>query len=93
MTQPPTYPPGAPLNYASPRTCPGCGGGPLEEPSFTIWGGVIGHKILGVERCTSCKKWWVKKTGAPGGTRILVYLIAGIILGVLLAVSFIGVRS
>jgi hypothetical protein len=80
-------PAGIPLSYASERMCPACGTGKLSQPTFTWWGGLIGHKILGIERCTSCKRWWVKKTGRPGGTRVLIYAAAGIALG-LLALSF-----
>jgi hypothetical protein len=84
---PPFQPPGvSPLNYQGYRPCPGCGMGPLEEPKFTLWGGLIGHKILGVEQCRACRKWWVKKTGQPGGTRVVIYLVGGIVLGLIVAV-------
>ena len=85
---PPPIPPPYVPDYQSPgghRPCPGCGGGPLAQPSFTWWGGAIGHKILGVERCASCKKWWVKKTGQPGGTRVAIYTWIGLAIGVLVA--------
>src|SRR5207249_643219 len=96
MSYPPQIPPQVPppfygqnvVDYAGARRCPGCGSGPLGEPKFTWWGGLIGHKILGVERCEACRKWWVKKTGAPGGTRVAIYMIAGLVLGILLAVMF-----
>ena len=65
------------------RTCRGCGGGPLEEPSFTWWGGLVGHKLLGVEQCKRCRKWWVKSTGQPGDVRVNTYIVVGLILGVL----------
>jgi len=92
MSQPPPIPQNPiGLNYAGRHTCPGCGGGPLEQPSFTLWGGAIGHKLLGVERCATCRKWWVKSTGQPGGTRIAIYIVtgilAGLILGALLVIS------
>ena len=89
-TAPPTYqqPPQPALpvaDYAgSHRACRGCGGGPLEEPGFTWWGGLVGHKILGVEQCKRCNKWWVKSTGQPGDTRVAVYMITGIVLGILI---------
>src|SRR4051794_1218781 len=102
MSNPPPYPPQMPqqqtppsyypqnvVDYAGVRRCPGCGGGPLGEPSFTWWGGLIGHKILGVERCEACRKWWVKKTGAPGGTRVGIYAGVGVFLGLLVALFFI----
>jgi hypothetical protein len=74
------------MGYARPdRPCPGCGGGPLEEPSFTWWGGLIGHKLLGVEQCKSCRHWWVKNTGQPGGTRVTIYMVVGIVLGLVIA--------
>ena len=82
MSQPAPMPPasGVPLDYAGRRACPGCGGGPLADPSFTWWGGAIGHKLLGVEKCQACKRWWVKKTGQPGNRRVAIY--AGIAFGV-----------
>jgi hypothetical protein len=77
------------MGYASPsRPCPGCGGGPLEEPSFTWWGGLIGHKLLGVEKCKSCRHWWVKNTAQSGDTRVNVYMIVGIVLGVAIAAAW-----
>ena len=87
---PPPLPPRVvmPVDYQGSRRCLGCGGGPLSEPSFTFWGGVIGHKILGIERCESCKRWWVKKTGQPGGTRVVIYTISGVIIGLVLAALY-----
>ena len=85
-TQPPLPPPPV-IDYLRPtRPCPGCGSGPIEEPSFTWWGGLVGHKILNVEQCRACKKWWVKSTGQPGDTRVTVYMVTGIVLGVVIAV-------
>jgi hypothetical protein len=82
----PPQPPPPVMGYAGAyRTCRGCGGGPLEEPSFTWWGGLVGHKLLGVEQCKRCKKWWVKETGQPGDTRVTIYMVVGILLGVLIA--------
>jgi hypothetical protein len=78
--KPPYTPPIA--DYAGAyRACPGCGGGPLAEPGFTWWGGLVGHKLLGVEQCKRCKKWFVKGTGQPGDTRVMVYIVVGIVLG------------
>ena len=69
-------------DYASAhRLCPGCGGGPLHEPSFTWWGGLVGHKLLGVEQCKQCKKWWTKSTGQSGDARVAAYLVIGLLLG------------
>ena len=85
---PPTYqqPPIPVMGYASPsRPCPGCGGGPIAEPSFTWWGGLIGHKLLNVEQCKSCRKWWVKSTAQPGTTRVTIYMVVGIMLGLAFA--------
>lgn len=81
----PQQPPPIPvMGYAGPsRPCPGCGGGPIAEPSFTWWGGLVGHKLLNVERCKSCRRWWVKGTARPGGTRVMIYMIAGIVLGLI----------
>ena len=86
--QPPPPLPNAPpppiADYASAhRPCPGCGGGPLAEPGFTWWGGLVGHKLLGVEQCKSCKKWWVKATGQSGDARVTTYWVVGLILGVI----------
>jgi len=85
MSQPPPpLPPrpAVPLNYAGGRACPTCGGR-LSEPSFTWWGGALGHKMLGVERCESCKQWWVKKTGQSGSTRVAIYAGVGVALGLI----------
>ena len=82
----PYQPPGAPLNYAGYQPCPGCGSGPVEDPKFTWWGGLIGHRILGIHKCRACRKWWVKKTGQPGGTRVMIYVVAGVVVGLLVAI-------
>ena len=80
-------PPPPILPYAHPvRPCPGCGGGPLEEPSFTWWGGFVGHKVLGLEQCAACGRWWVKSTGRPGTGRIAAYVLIGLVLGLALGV-------
>jgi len=81
-----------PLDYQGRRICPGCGGGPLVQPSFTWWGGAIGHKIMGLERCDACRQWWVKKTGQPGGGRIVIYLVVGAVLGLAIGVLFFVMR-
>jgi hypothetical protein len=90
-TLPPVPPPfhsSGVIDYAGTPRCPGCGGGPLVEPKFTWWGGLVGHKVLGVQRCAACRKWWVKKTGAPGGTRVALYATTGVVLGLLCAAFF-----
>jgi hypothetical protein len=66
--------------------------GPLEDPKFTLWGGLIGHKVLGIHQCRACRKWWVKKTGQPGGTRIMIYVVAGIAVGLLVGMLAIFAR-
>src|SRR4051794_22596861 len=97
MSQPPPLPvppTGIPLGYAGRRVCPGCGVGTLEDPKFTLWGGLIGHKMLGVERCPSCRRWWVKKSGQPGGRRVLLYIVIGVALGLLLGIlAVVGVQT
>ena len=85
----PPYPPSVIGYGGGGRACPGCGSGPLHEPGFTWWGGLVGHKILGVEQCKSCKRWWVKNTAQPGTTRVTVYVVVGIVLGLALAAAWI----
>ena len=88
----PPYPPSMMGYERIDRPCPACGG-PRFEPGFTWWGGLIGHKILGVEQCKSCKKWWVKETGQPGGTRVTIYMVVGIILGLAIAAAWIFAQT
>jgi hypothetical protein len=88
MIPPPPPPPVLGYRGPSGHGCPGCGGGPLVEPGFTWWGGLVGHKILGVEKCESCRHWWVKGTGQPGDTRVTIYKVVGIVLGLLFAVLY-----
>ena len=96
MTHDPRMPPPIPppvMAYAGlTRVCPGCGSGPIEEPSFTWWGGLVGHKILNVEQCRACRKWWVKGTQQSGSTRVTIYMVVGIVLG-LVIVGVFFVRS
>jgi hypothetical protein len=85
----PPYPPSI-MGYAGiERPCRGCGSGPLYEPGFTWWGGLVGHKLLGVEQCKACKRWWVKATGQSGDTRVMIYMIVGIVLGLAIAAVWI----
>jgi hypothetical protein len=104
MTRDPRIPPPIPPapNVPSPpvigyaglaRPCPGCGSGPIEEPSFTWWGGLVGHKLLSVEQCRACRKWWVKGSNQSGDTRVMIYFVVGIVLGVLLTGLWIFARS
>lgn len=85
MSQPPPLPyAGRPSHDAR---CLGCGGGPLSVPSFTWWGGLVGQRLLGIEKCESCGQWWVKGTAKPGTSRIVIYAVVGGALGIALVVA------
>ncbi|HEX2610738.1 MAG TPA: hypothetical protein VHK68_06980, partial [Gemmatimonadales bacterium] len=56
--------------------CPQCGGAKAEKVSYTIWGGMIGPRLLNHVKCQDCKATFNGKTGKSNNGAITMYLLA-----------------
>jgi DNA-directed RNA polymerase subunit RPC12/RpoP len=75
----------------APGRCPKCGSDQATMPKFTLWGGVIGPKLLHHVRCDRCGTTYNQKSGQSNLMNIILYqaVIVGIllVLGVVFAVA------
>jgi transposase-like protein len=55
--------------------CPSCGGDQIKVPSFTWWGGAIGHRIIHHVICRSCGKGFNSRTGQSNTKNIILYQV------------------
>lgn len=60
--------------------CPKCGSARAEKVSYTIWGGVIGPRLLNHVKCQDCKATFNGKTGKSNNGAITIYLVAMFVL-------------
>jgi len=67
--------------------CPSCGGTDITMPSFTWWGGAIGHRILSHVKCNGCGTTYNAKSGKSNTPAIIAYqvVVFAIALGVFFA--------
>jgi rubredoxin len=83
--RPPQSPPpnpAQPLPYAGPPSpyhsgivCPNCGMAAAKPVSFTMWGGVLGPKLLNHHKCEGCGFGFNGKTGKSNTGPIWIYRI------------------
>jgi hypothetical protein len=97
MSQPPQFNPyasptaspfGAPQPGAgnSPfAPCPKCGARTAQKVGFTLWGGLIGPKLLSHVKCGACRTTYNGKTGRSNLTAIIIYQVVGV--GICLAIA------
>ncbi|MGY8770854.1 MAG: hypothetical protein ACKVH8_20785 [Pirellulales bacterium] len=71
---PPAAPPKTNSDYTG-AACPNCGTSDAKAPSFTFWGGVIGHKILSHVICNGCRKGFNSKSGKSNLGNIIMYQV------------------
>ncbi len=71
--------------------CPSCGCTHAENIKWTIWGGLIGPKMLHHVRCHRCGTAYNGKTGKDNTAAITVFLVVGIVLGFVLGLLVYGV--
>ncbi len=64
-----------PQQGGAPGRCPKCGGTHNAPPTFTWWGGLIGHKVLSHVVCSQCGTGFNRKTGQSNNINIAIYMI------------------
>jgi hypothetical protein len=76
---------------SGPGFCPKCGSDKHKTPSFTLWGGAIGQRIISHVKCQKCGTGFNSKTGESNLRNIILYqaVIFAIVFGIyfLIAVS------
>lgn len=90
MTQNPYQSPSAETTQPCQPTsiCLFCGYDECSSPQWTIWGGVIGPKLLHHSICQRCDRGFNRKTGRSNQTRIITIQVIGFVLGLILAARF-----
>jgi len=74
--QPPNVQPRGPY-----KPCPNCQQYGADKVGWTLWGGVLGPKLLSHVKCQSCKTTFNGKTGASNTTAIIIYLVVTLVIG------------
>jgi len=76
-----------------PGRCPNCGSPDSRVPSFTWWGGAVGHRILSHVICNHCNKGFNSKTGGSNTTGIVIYsVVVALVLFIIFFVLFSRIR-
>jgi hypothetical protein len=74
--------------------CPHCGcPGFADRVSFTWWGGVVGPAMFTHVRCRECGSCYNGKTGSDNTTAIVIYTVAGIVIGLVVFIAILLVNS
>ena len=85
---PPVVPPGD-SGRGRFAPCPHCGWTEAREPSFTWWGGLVGHKLLSHVICCRCGRGYNGKTGQSNTANIVLYQVVGLLIALaILALLF-----
>ena|SRR5689334_9968471 len=89
--QPPVMPYAGPTPYGPYQDgalCPKCGQYAGQEPKFTWWGGMIGHKLIGHVQCKACGYGFNKTSGKSTAVPIAIYCIVSfiVVVGVIIMV-------
>ena len=67
---------------------PHCGSTDAEVPTFTWWGGLVGHKLLSHVICRNCRRGYNGKTGRSNTANIIAYQAVALVLVVGLLALF-----
>jgi transposase-like protein len=59
----------------TPVPCPQCGSKQIQKVSYTLWGGMIGPRLLNHVKCLDCKTTFNGKTGKSNARAIGIYLL------------------
>ena len=68
--------------------CPQCRTPEPHPVKFTWWGGVLGPKMLSHVKCQSCGTAYNGKSGQSNSTKIALYLIVALVLGLAVGLAF-----
>lgn len=74
---PPTAP--GPLVPPDASLCPTCRTMTGKAVTFTMWGGVLGPKLLHHHKCTTCGRTYNSKTGRSNTGGIILYTLVMIV--------------
>lgn len=55
--------------------CPHCSSNQVERVGFTMWGGMLGPKLLSHVKCQNCSNTYNGKTGKSNTTAIILYCV------------------
>jgi len=64
--------------------CPQCGSARVEKVKYTMWGGMIGPRLLNHVKCQDCKATFNGKTGKSNTRAIAAYLMGTFVIVFLL---------
>jgi transposase-like protein len=73
---------GAPRSGYAP--CPLCSSSTAAPVGYSLWGGILGPKLLTHVKCSECGTTYNGKTGQSNATGIAVYLVVSTILAFVL---------
>lgn len=73
--------------------CPRCGQSTAKKMGFTMWGGMIGPRLLSHVRCQACGATYNGKTGGSNTTNIVVYILAVFFLAFIFVFGIVAVAS
>ena len=68
--------------------CPQCGSARVEKVKYTIWGGMIGPRLLNHVKCQDCKATFNGKTGKSNSTAIALYFVGIFVIAFLIVFLF-----
>jgi transposase-like protein len=64
----------------TPVPCPQCGSQQIQKVSYSLWGGMIGPRLLNHVKCLDCKATFNGKTGKSNNKAIAIYLVAVLVI-------------
>ena len=68
--------------------CPSCNCPYAKRVSWTVWGGMLGPKMLTHVKCQQCGVAYNGKTGRSNATAIAIYVVVCLALGLALGIGF-----
>lgn len=68
------------------KACYNCGETNYQRVRYTLWGGILGPKLLNHVKSNNCKTTYNGKTGQSNKQKIILYMIAFFVLGFILLV-------
>jgi hypothetical protein len=73
-------------------TCPRCKSADVRRPTFTWWGGALGPKLFNHAVCGGCGFGFNWKTGESNATKVTIYTVVGIVLGIAAGLAWVATR-
>ncbi len=72
--------------------CPRCGCQYADRVKFSWWGGLVGPKLFTHVKCRNCASCYNGKHGTWNTTNIVLYTIAGVVLGAAVVLGLYAMR-